>query len=160
LAKALEAFFKGEQETISLPRKSAGPVALVALLPLLMPVLAIAWGYSMSGFVGGLIWGLFALFLAGVCCLIVFRTSWTAASRGGTAGAAVLVGYMILGCGLLIDRASSDSVPSSAWKSFTPQEGGYTVLLPGTPRPGLFSDNNFKGGGLRTWQGQVEQAGL
>jgi WD40 repeat protein len=160
LAQALADFFKGERDTIALPGKKAGPVVLVALLPLLMPVGAILFGYHMSGFVGGLIWGLFGLLLAGLCALIVFRSSWSVKSRIGGAGAAVLLGYMILGCGLLIDRASGQGVSDRAWESFTPKEGGFTILMPGSPRPGVMTEGSLRGGGMRTWDVPVVQADL
>jgi hypothetical protein len=142
LAQDVVLFLGGKKERLRAKDYSL-PIGLqvLAFLPIGIPVIAITtriiggnpewegtWGSIWAGIWGGLGGGLIA-----ACYAIAQRHQW---SRGGRAGAQVglaCLGYLALVGGLLFtDVLATPRIDSTAWREFTPPDGRFSILMPGT----------------------------
>jgi hypothetical protein len=104
----------------------------------LLPVVGIAGQVLLEGVPGGFLW----VFLGGLtagAAFIVAKQSWLRPG-GRLIGATGVLG--LAGLGLLVAvilnavLPSPYAIDSTAWKTFSPPSGGYSVSMPGTPLRG------------------------
>jgi multidrug efflux pump subunit AcrB len=68
----------------------------LALVPLIIPAVAIPLQLLVGGVVGGIVWGALGGALAGACLVVVRRKTWTRAARGLTALGLTAFGLLVL----------------------------------------------------------------
>lgn len=133
LAREVAAFVEQRSDTIDMPVRPRGPVVWMAALPFGIPVLAVLFGKGIGG-VGGFIgWSFLAGFLALVCLPIVLVRRWSPGARGWGVVWVSLVGYLIVGIALRVDRESAPTTEIGPWRAYAPLDAGYRVEMPGRP---------------------------
>jgi hypothetical protein len=104
---------------------------LLALLPLGVPLVALAAGLRSQTAIGKLAWCALGVSLAGLCLWMLQRGAWTVRQRVQYGGLAGGLSYGTLLVGLLLTRLFPYAVDPARWHSFSPSGGGYRVQLPG-----------------------------
>jgi hypothetical protein len=154
IARAVVDFLTGATDAVRLARPRAMPLMLVALVPLVIPVLAFILGSSRL--VGGLVWGAVALVLSGSCVFFALQRDWKPAVRFLTTFGTVAVAFFMFFVTLTSDIGSSRSaINIDGWTMDAPPGGGYRVPMPLTPTRITRSIPGFKGTGLQISQAQV-----
>ena len=96
-----------------------------------LPFAAIPFGLLTDGCLGGFVWCLIAAVLAGVTLLVVVQPRLRPRAR--LIGAGGLIGLGAAICLIAIPLTPRYTIDPLLWKSYTPPDGGFTVLTPGTP---------------------------
>ncbi len=118
------------------PRNHGRPwyLWLTMLMPLALPGFAVPLNVYPQGSAGVALWTSVGVGLSCICLLLALIRDWPGYARllihGGCTGIGCLLIPFCMFIGLV---ARGPSIDATAWKEFTPPEGGFRVEMPGTP---------------------------
>jgi hypothetical protein len=130
LARDLADYLNNERGPLDLADYPIPPrLALLALVPLGAPLVAVVTQLRAHSAYGRLIWGILGLALAGLCFWMLRRPAWTMGQRLRYGGLTAGLAYGTLLVALVLNHYSPYAIDPRHWHHSAP--GGYQVLMPG-----------------------------